>query len=218
MVACSSELASVAGTSASGSSASIPSRACAIAGGTAPANVLGLNATQRTALLNLAGALAQAAGYLVRSLATGRALPKGAENVMQLWRGHLEAQAGTTLAGIETVLGDQQAFARFARQVIDDLGYGAELGEDPDLGDEDEERFLTVYFGEPPDARQSATLKLFRYMSDLREAMWGVVQTAISALDFDFEGYAHKHFERLASAAADPRFAARLEEARAGGP
>ena len=83
--------------------------------------------------------LAHAAGYLVRSLATGRELPKGAENVMRLWRGHLEAQAGTTLAGLETVLDDQQAFARFARQVIDDLGYGAELGEDPDLDDEEQE-------------------------------------------------------------------------------
>jgi thiamine kinase-like enzyme len=82
------------------------------------------------------------------------------------------------------------------------------------LGDEDEERFLTVYFGEPPDARQSATLKLFRYMSDLREAMWGVVQTAISALDFDFEGYAAKHFARLAETGSDPRFDTWLRDAR----
>ncbi len=44
------------------------------------------------------------------------------------------------------------------------------------------------------------------------------VQTAVSDLDFDFEDYAGKHFARLASAAADPRFATRLEEARAGGP
>ena len=82
------------------------------------------------------------------------------------------------------------------------------------LGDEDEERFLTAYFGEPPDARQSATLKLFRYMSDLREAMWGVVQTAISALDFDFEGYAAKHFARLTETGSDPRFETWLRDAR----
>ena len=43
--------------------------------------------------------LAQAAGYLVRHLATGRALPKGAENVMELWRGHLESHAGGDLRG-----------------------------------------------------------------------------------------------------------------------
>ena len=83
--------------------------------------------------------LAQAAGYLVRSLATGRTLPRGAENVLGLWRGHLETEAGGTLADLETVLDDQQAFARFARRVIDDLGYGAELGDDPDLDEDDRE-------------------------------------------------------------------------------
>ncbi len=82
--------------------------------------------------------LAQAAGYLVRHLATGRALPAGAQNVMNLRRDFLDAQAGNTLAGLEEVLGDQQAFARFARRVIDDLGFGDQLGEDPDLGDDDE--------------------------------------------------------------------------------
>ncbi len=80
--------------------------------------------------------LAQAAGYLVRHLATGRPLPAGAQNVMDLWRGFLESNAGGTLDGLEDVLGDQQAFARFARRVIEDLGYGDQLGEDPDAGDD----------------------------------------------------------------------------------
>jgi hypothetical protein len=35
-----------------------------------------------------------------------------------------------------------------------------------------------------------------RFMSDFREAMWGVVQQAISTLDFDFAGYADRHFAR----------------------
>jgi aminoglycoside phosphotransferase (APT) family kinase protein len=34
-------------------------------------------------------------------------------------------------------------------------------------------------------------------LSLLREAMWGVVQTTISDLDFDFAGYADEHFARL---------------------
>ncbi len=51
-------------------------------------------------------------------------------------------------------------------------------------------------------------------MSDFREAMWGVVQTALSELDFDFEAYARKHFERMLATAADPDFATWLEEAR----
>jgi cobaltochelatase CobT len=78
-----------------------------------------------------------AAGYLVRHLATGRDLPKGADNVMNLWRGFMEQQAGETLENIDHVLADQAAFARLARKVISDLGYGDQLGDDPDAEDED---------------------------------------------------------------------------------
>ena len=49
-------------------------------------------------------------------------------------------------------------------------------------------------------------LALMRFMSDFREAMWGVVQQAISELDFDFVAYADEHFERLERTAAEPRF------------
>jgi cobaltochelatase CobT len=86
--------------------------------------------------------LAQAAGYFVRHLTTGRSLPAGAQNVMELWRGFLESHAGGTFDRLESVLSDQQAFARFSRQLIEDLGYGDQLGEDPDAedsGTEDEE-------------------------------------------------------------------------------
>ncbi len=81
--------------------------------------------------------LAAAAGYLVRHLATGRPLPEGAANVMELWRGFIEEQAGGTLETMDDVLKDQSAFAKFARQVITDLGYGDQLGDDPDMDDPD---------------------------------------------------------------------------------
>jgi cobaltochelatase CobT len=83
--------------------------------------------------------LAVAAGYLVRHLATGRKLPAGAQNAMELWRGFIEDQAGGTLDRLDDILDDQAAFARFARQVITDLGYGDQLGDDPDQIDEDQE-------------------------------------------------------------------------------
>ena len=76
-----------------------------------------------------------AAGYLVRHLATGRDLPKGAANVMGLWREFIEGQAGETLGNLDHVLADQAAFARLARKVIADLGYGDQLGDDPDMDD-----------------------------------------------------------------------------------
>lgn len=81
--------------------------------------------------------LAAAAGYLIRHLATGRDLPPGADNVMELWRAHIERHAGEALADLDKVLEDQAAFARLARQVIADLGYGDQLGEDPDTEDDD---------------------------------------------------------------------------------
>jgi len=83
--------------------------------------------------------LATAAGYLVRHLATGRELPAAAQNVMDLWRGHIEGQAGDTLGDLNTILNDQTAFARLARKVIEDLGYGDQLGDDPDQPDEDQD-------------------------------------------------------------------------------
>ncbi|MBP1804596.1 cobaltochelatase subunit CobT [Rubellimicrobium aerolatum] len=76
--------------------------------------------------------LAIAAGYLIRHLATGRPLPPGASNVMELWRGFIEDMAGDRLSDIPDLLSDQRAFARFSRDVIRDLGYGDQLGDDPD--------------------------------------------------------------------------------------
>jgi thiamine kinase-like enzyme len=84
-----------------------------------------------------------------------------------------------------------------------------------ELDDEQEGHLLEAYFGEPPDDRRRATLKLFRFMSDFREAMWGVVQAGVSELDFDFRDYAQKHFDRLERARTDPRFEGWIEEARA---
>jgi hypothetical protein len=46
--------------------------------------------------------------------------------------------------------------------------------------------------------------------------MWGVLQQSISALDFDFQGYAAKHFARLRESASDPRYPRWLEEAGRG--
>jgi thiamine kinase-like enzyme len=73
------------------------------------------------------------------------------------------------------------------------------------LSEEDEGRLLSAYFGRLA-AGQHARLRLMRLMSDYREAMWGVLQQAISELDFDFAGYAGKHFDRLLTSAGDPRF------------
>ena len=94
-----------------------------------------------------------------------------------------------------------------------DLG---NLAVNNEFGDEDEERLLEAYFGEPATPRRRASLKLFRFMSDFREAMWGVVQSSVSDLDFDFEAYASKHFTRMSATSSDASFEALLEEVRGG--
>jgi len=68
---------------------------------------------------------------------------------------------------------------------------------------------LAAYFGEAREA-DLATVELMRFMSDFREAMWGVVQSVVSELDFDFDAYARRHFARMARTAAEPGFRAAL--------
>jgi thiamine kinase-like enzyme len=68
------------------------------------------------------------------------------------------------------------------------------------FGPAQEEALLRHYFGRAEEPHLAA-LRLFQLASEAREAMWGVVQMAISALEIDFEGYAGEHatgfFERL---------------------
>jgi len=68
---------------------------------------------------------------------------------------------------------------------------------------------LRAYFGSVREEDLEA-LALMRFMSDFREAMWGVVQSAVSELDFDFAAYASEHFERLRRTAESPSFVAAL--------
>jgi thiamine kinase-like enzyme len=74
-----------------------------------------------------------------------------------------------------------------------------------ELDHEGNRALLAAYFGALRDEDVRA-LRLMRFMSDFREAMWGVVQQGISELDFDFVAYATEHFERLRRAAAEPTF------------
>jgi thiamine kinase-like enzyme len=72
-----------------------------------------------------------------------------------------------------------------------------------------DDELLRAYSGELR-AEERRDLRLLRFMSDFREAMWGVVQQAVSELDFDFRGYAAEHFERLERTAATDEFRAAL--------
>jgi thiamine kinase-like enzyme len=92
-----------------------------------------------------------------------------------------------------------------------DLG---NLSVNNEFGEDDDERLLEAYWSAPCTPRRFAALRLMRIMSSFREGMWGVVQTAISALDFDFAAYGDEHLSRVAAGLADPRFPTWLEDAR----
>ena len=99
--------------------------------------------------------LATAACYLIRHLATGRDLPPEAANVMELWRGFIEDRCGDTLEILGDVLADQTAFAKFSRQLVEDLGYGDQLGDDPDDLDQEGEDEAEISGGEEDEDVQA---------------------------------------------------------------
>ena len=71
---------------------------------------------------------------------------------------------------------------------------------------------LAAYDGEIRRDRL-ARLTLMRVVSDMREAMWGVLQQGVSTLDVDFVAYAGEHFDRLLANASTPAFERSLREA-----
>jgi thiamine kinase-like enzyme len=81
-----------------------------------------------------------------------------------------------------------------------------------ELTADEDASLMEAYDGEVR-APRLARLTLMRVVSDFREAMWGVLQQAISTLDVDFVAYANEHFERLLRNAEGPDFERRLNEA-----
>ena len=75
---------------------------------------------------------------------------------------------------------------------------------------EERQALLEAYFGTVRPADERA-LQLMVFMSDFREAMWAVVQGAVSQLDFDFATYTAEHVERMEATAASPAFVSALD-------
>jgi thiamine kinase-like enzyme len=85
----------------------------------------------------------------------------------------------------------------------------ANLSVNHDFAAAEDQILLTAYFGKATKAR-FASLGMMKFMSDFREAMWGVLQSGISELEFDFDGYAAKHFDRLKRTADNEGFTRHL--------
>lgn len=72
---------------------------------------------------------------------------------------------------------------------------------------------LKEYLGEAP-RQDLARLNLYRLASDMREAFWGFLQSAISEIKFDFAGYGEKHLNRFLHGTSGSEFKRWLEEVR----
>jgi cobaltochelatase CobT len=79
--------------------------------------------------------MAEAAGFLMRQKLTGRPLPAGAQNVLDIWQDFFDGHLETDLEALGGNLEDQIGFAKRAWKIIEELGYGDQLGEDPDAQD-----------------------------------------------------------------------------------
>ncbi|MEM6973765.1 MAG: cobaltochelatase subunit CobT [Pseudomonadota bacterium] len=76
--------------------------------------------------------MAEAAGFLMREALTGRRPEGGSGNVLEIWREYFTQHLGTEGLAEMGDIEDQASFAKRVWQIIDELGYGDQLGEDPD--------------------------------------------------------------------------------------
>jgi thiamine kinase-like enzyme len=74
-----------------------------------------------------------------------------------------------------------------------DLG---NLAANNDFDAEQERELLAGYFGDVK-SDHLRRLRLMRLASDMREAMWGFVQAAISTLEVDYMAYGRQHLDRV---------------------
>jgi thiamine kinase-like enzyme len=125
---------------------------------------------------------------------------------------HNDLLAGNFLRGTEQIWLVDWEYAGMGDRYFDLANFAInnelEISQHPEL--------LADYFSEEAGEKRVATLRLMMFMSDFREAMWGVVQTVASDLDFDFKDYAATHFARMQDTASNPSFAQWLDEARDG--
>jgi len=80
----------------------------------------------------------EAAGFLLRQALTGRPLPPAAQNVLDIWQDFFDGHVESDLEALGETLEDQAVFAKQAWRIIEELGYGDQLGDDPDELDPDE--------------------------------------------------------------------------------
>jgi len=77
--------------------------------------------------------------------------------------------------------------------------------------DPDERRVLLEAYGRFPRPRGERALELMRFMVCFRDALWGIVQGAVSASGYDHDAYAAARFAALEAIVEEPAFTAALD-------
>jgi aminoglycoside phosphotransferase (APT) family kinase protein len=85
-----------------------------------------------------------------------------------------------------------------------------------DFGMSEDRELIRLYYGDH-DERLFAAVRALRFVSAFREAMWSVLQQAISDLPFDFAERAREQFAAMHAAAGGDEFQAALELLEWGG-
>ena len=83
--------------------------------------------------------ISAAASFLLRKLATDRKLPKAAQNLVDLRADLFGHDTNSTMKDLKENLTNQTEFSKLTRQVIEDLGFGDQQGEDPDQNENDQQ-------------------------------------------------------------------------------
>ena len=96
-------------------------------------DILLLDEAQRKGWLGTQGVdLTTATRLLIRWRASGRPVPTELDSMLDAWHAELGRITQTRIDALVAAMCDQTAFAKIARRAIFDLGYGDELGPDPD--------------------------------------------------------------------------------------
>ena len=82
---------------------------------------------------------ADAIGMLAREIFTGEPAPSSARPLIDLWRAHIEENAGTDLNDLRDLIDDQDAFARGLRRLLDHLSLEDDIDEAPPENDGEDE-------------------------------------------------------------------------------
>ena len=76
--------------------------------------------------------LPEAMRLFIRKVTSNHDLPENAKRALDTWESFITQESGDSFTHIDQLVHDQENFARLSRNIIKNLGYGDQLGDDPD--------------------------------------------------------------------------------------